>query len=66
MLTDMLEENMKENPGNRKQFENSNMLKRIAKPDELNAAMVYLMSEASSYVTGNDILVDGGIIGMMS
>jgi NAD(P)-dependent dehydrogenase (short-subunit alcohol dehydrogenase family) len=42
------------------------MLGRIAKPDELNAAMVYLMSEASSYVTGNDILVDGGIIGMMN
>lgn len=66
MMTDMLETNMRENPGNRKFFEGSNMLGRIAQPEELNAAMVYLMSEASSYVTGNDLLVDGGIIGMMN
>jgi NAD(P)-dependent dehydrogenase (short-subunit alcohol dehydrogenase family) len=66
MMTDMLEENMRQNPGNRKQFEDSNMLKRIARPDELNAVMIYLMSEASSYVTGNDFQVDGGIIGLMS
>lgn len=65
-MTDMLEENMRQNPGYRKQFEDSNMLKRIAKPDELNAAMVYLMSDASSYVTGNDFQVDGGMIGLMS
>ena len=56
---------MKENPANRRQFEGSNLLKRLAKPEELNAAMVYLMSEASSYVTGNDFQIDGGIIGMM-
>lgn len=66
MMTDMLEENMRQNPRNRKQFEDSNMLKRIAKPDELNAALVYLMSDASSYVTGNDFQVDGGMIGLMS
>lgn len=66
MMTDMLETNMRENPGNRRLFEGSNMLGRIAKPEELNAAMVYLISEASSYVTANDLLVDGGILGMMS
>jgi NAD(P)-dependent dehydrogenase (short-subunit alcohol dehydrogenase family) len=62
----MLEGVMRENPAHRKLFEGSNMLGRLARPDELNAAVLYLMSEASSYVTGNDILVDGGILGMMT
>jgi NAD(P)-dependent dehydrogenase (short-subunit alcohol dehydrogenase family) len=62
----MLEGVMRENPGHEKLFNDSNMLKRLAKPDELNAAMLYLMSDASSYVTGNDILVDGGILGLLT
>jgi sorbose reductase len=64
--TDMLEAVMQQSPSHRKLFEESNMLKRLAKPDELNAAMLYLMSNASSYVTGNDLLVDGGILGLMT
>jgi NAD(P)-dependent dehydrogenase (short-subunit alcohol dehydrogenase family) len=62
----MLEAVMQQSPSHRKLFEESNMLKRLAKPDELNAAMLYLMSNASSYVTGNDLLVDGGILGLMT
>ena len=61
----MLDAVMKQTPGREKLFCESNMLKRLARPDELNAAMLYLMSEASSYVTGNDIQVDGGIVGPM-
>ena len=36
------------------------MLNRMGEPDELNGAAVYLLSDASSFVTGEDILVDGG------
>ncbi|RFU33155.1 hypothetical protein B7463_g3189, partial [Scytalidium lignicola] len=64
--TDMLEGIMKQTPGREQLFLDSNMLRRLAQPDELNAAILYLMSDASSYVTGTDFCVDGGILGLFS
>ncbi len=36
-------------------------LKRPGRPDDLDGAVVFLSSEASRYVTGQTLLVDGGI-----
>ena len=36
-------------------------LKRPGKPDDLDAAVVFLAAESSRYVTGQTLLVDGGI-----
>lgn len=33
---------------------------RVAKAEELVGAAVYLLSDASSFTTGIDILIDGG------
>ena len=42
------------------QWESMTPMKRMAEPQEMAGAAIYLASEASSYVTGSDIIVDGG------
>ena len=37
-------------------------MKRIAKPEEMVGAVLYLLSEYASYTTGTAIIVDGGMI----
>jgi len=36
------------------------LLGRLGKPDEIARAALYLASDASSFVTGSDLLIDGG------
>ncbi len=36
-------------------------LGRRARPEEISPLVVYLASDASSYVTGSDVLIDGGV-----
>ena len=44
-----------------KAWESQVPLRRLAEPDELAGAAIFLASEASSYVTGTVITVDGGM-----
>jgi NAD(P)-dependent dehydrogenase (short-subunit alcohol dehydrogenase family) len=36
-------------------------LRRIGEPDEIASAVAYLSSDASSFMTGQTIVVDGGV-----
>jgi 7-alpha-hydroxysteroid dehydrogenase len=49
------------NPDLRAMIENATPLRRLGDPDDIAAAVLYLASQASSYVTGQIIAVDGGV-----
>ena len=43
-----------------KNYENKVPLKRLGDPDEVANVITFIASDASSYITGSNILVDGG------
>ena len=47
-------------PSIRKKYENDTLLKRIGRPDEISGAALFFASEASSFITGQFLIIDGG------
>ncbi|KAF1816892.1 NAD(P)-binding protein [Eremomyces bilateralis CBS 781.70] len=59
-LTKMLRSVIAGDPALEEYFSEGNAMKRLAVPEELDGAVGYLMSDASSFVTGNNFNIDGG------
>ncbi|KAI5778875.1 short chain dehydrogenase/oxidoreductase-like protein [Geopyxis carbonaria] len=60
IMTQMVEKLFETFPERDAEWSAQNMLGRISRPEEYRGVAVFLMSDASTFMTGSDIIVDGG------
>ncbi|CAF9930894.1 MAG: hypothetical protein ALECFALPRED_004752 [Alectoria fallacina] len=60
IVTAMVEELFRLYPERRIDWPEQNMLGKLSKPEDFRGAAVFLLSPASSYMTGADLRIDGG------
>ncbi|TDZ24744.1 L-xylulose reductase [Colletotrichum orbiculare MAFF 240422] len=60
ILTPMVEQNFREVPGLKEEWEGHNMFGRLAETTEFKGAGLFLMSNASTFMTGSNLVIDGG------
>lgn len=59
--TPMIDAICQKNPKLKRKFEACQPMGRMAKPEEIASAVLYLLSNESSFITGSSFLVDGGL-----
>ncbi|KAL4804244.1 hypothetical protein BDV18DRAFT_142802 [Aspergillus unguis] len=60
IVTAMVEQLFVQFPDRRDEWPKHNMLGRLSSPQEYRGAAVFLLSDASSFMTGSDLRIDGG------
>jgi len=60
IVTAMVEALFEKFPERRTDWPKQNMLGRLSKPEEYRGAAAFLISDASSFMTGSDLRMDGG------
>ncbi len=59
-----LQNRWKKDPNQRQNACNAVPLNRIGMPEDISASCLFLLSEASSYITGTELIVDGGLLAL--
>ncbi|KAF2758364.1 D-arabinitol 2-dehydrogenase, partial [Pseudovirgaria hyperparasitica] len=60
ILTPRVVQHFVDQPHLRSQWEDGNMLGRVSRAEEFGGAGIFLLSKASSFMTGHNMLIDGG------
>jgi NAD(P)-dependent dehydrogenase (short-subunit alcohol dehydrogenase family) len=60
ILTPMVEKNFEDNPALRQRWMDANMLGRLSQAKEYRGAALFALSDASSFMTGSSLVIDGG------
>lgn len=60
IMTQMLQNLFDDFPERKAVWPTENMLNRLSMPHEYRGAAVFLLSDASSFMTGSDLRIDGG------
>ncbi|KAF2768814.1 NAD(P)-binding protein [Teratosphaeria nubilosa] len=60
IVTAMVEALFEQYPERRRDWPTQNMLGKLSKPEEYRGAAVFLISDASSFMTASDMRIDGG------
>ncbi|KAK5676287.1 hypothetical protein LTS10_011099 [Elasticomyces elasticus] len=60
IVTAMVEALFEQYPERKREWPTQNMLGKLSKPEEYRGAAVFLISDASSFMTGSDMRIDGG------
>lgn len=58
--TPMVDKTLENSPGSKEKWEDESMLGRLSRPEEFRGAALFLLSDASSYITGSALMADGG------
>ena len=61
IYTDKTRPGIENTPGKRAHFERKILRRRIGNPEDCAGAAVFLLSSAASYITGEIIVIDGGL-----
>ncbi|SMR50085.1 unnamed protein product [Zymoseptoria tritici ST99CH_3D1] len=60
IVTPMAEQNFRDDPSLKAIWENGNMMGRLSTPEEYRGAVLFMLSDASSFMTGSHMVIDGG------
>jgi 3-oxoacyl-[acyl-carrier protein] reductase len=56
-----MQERWKKNPESKKNLSKAIPLRRVGKPSDIANSTMFLLSDESSFITGTELIVDGGL-----